>query len=510
MTETPIYISQPRKQPRLALLGDGIRETPRGFATLAQGCPSVHLKRIWTKPAYTSPILHLNARGCAVTRIKKKNSEPVHSELTSLIRTDSTGLAPGASGTVDRVSHPQPQRTQNRCSTTTAIDLLDPLGPSALRAAAQKKMPVSLLISALRRGMELAALPSVFHGSVQGRIDLCAERSTLFVRPTINRGMCHGPAFSPKVTALSMAALAFERGTEDLDDAEMPELEVVVATPSEHRNREIMPRRNEERIAKPSSGTHDPMEIKCTDLSEVVKAQGQVDASTEQETRVQRGLRSEGKLDTEPTIIGDDKGMSPNAAPASSNGGGASGTESSISQYPFFDIVGSSASGSESEEPKCGELSELLHAMALTTRDRSQATMALSSAPGVPTGDVAIPQCTRGYPESPELISAHRQLECALVLDPNNIDARLARADLRRATGNTAGALRDLKAASTQEPALLETHIMRAVLFINYMHDFDSGKSAAKEAHVPHRVPEFFDMSSARGGACMIGGCTPM
>ena len=155
-------------------------------------------------------------------------------------------------------------------------------------------------------------------------------------------------------------------------------------------------------------------------------------------------------------------------------------------------------------------LAHSLLAMALTTRDRSQATVALSSAPGVPTGDVPIPQGTRGYPESPELIFAHRQLECALVLDPDNIDARLARADLRRATGNTAGALRDLKAASTQEPALLETHIMRAVVFINYMHDFDSGKSAAIEAHVPYRVPEFFDMSSARRGACMIGGCTSM
>ena len=60
---------------------------------------------------------------------------------------------------------------------------------------------------------------------MRGHLELSIEPSTLFIRPAVHRGMHQEPP-TPKVATLSMAALAFERGTEDLDDGEvLPELE---------------------------------------------------------------------------------------------------------------------------------------------------------------------------------------------------------------------------------------------------------------------------------------------
>lgn len=95
-----------------------------------------------------------------------------------------------------------------------------------------KETPVTLLLSAVRRGTQMAKWPMPTDSLFQTHLELSIEKSTLFIRPTVDRGIGSGPVKSPKVTALSMAALAFERGTEDLDETERSDNSILSASTS--------------------------------------------------------------------------------------------------------------------------------------------------------------------------------------------------------------------------------------------------------------------------------------
>ena len=188
-SETPTFISQPRKQPRLALLGDAICATPRGSP----------------KPARHTALLR--------TQVPFPGN---YSDI-SLLTTEGIG---GREAYAGKEWHFQSEDKDLHFAQT----VLDRLIPLEERITHQKT-PVSLLLNAVRRGIDLAKVPTVSDRPMRGHLELSIEPSTLFIRPAVHRGMHQEPP-TPKVATLSMAALAFERGTEDLDDGEvLPELE---------------------------------------------------------------------------------------------------------------------------------------------------------------------------------------------------------------------------------------------------------------------------------------------
>lgn len=132
--------------------------------------------------------------------------------------------------------------------------------------------------------------------------------------------------------------------------------------------------------------------------------------------------------------------------------------------------------------------------MALTTDERFHVKELVDTAKDIIDDEPSlvslapVHQCQANSP----LALAGRQIKLAMGFEPYNVDVVCARADFRLACGNMTGALRDLKRASTQEPALLEAQITRAVIFANNMRDLKSAIIAAKEAYAVHRVGSLF------------------
>lgn len=134
-------------------------------------------------------------------------------------------------------------------------------------------------------------------------------------------------------------------------------------------------------------------------------------------------------------------------------------------------------------------LAHTLLAMALTTDERAYDKEILDTTKDIIIDELSLlPLASAHQCQASPLILAGRQIKLAMALEPCNVDVICARADFRRACGNMTGALRDLKRASAQEPALLEVEITRALIFINHMRDLKSAVDAAEEAYVAHRV----------------------
>ena len=189
------FISQRKKQPALALTGDGIQNVqppiPLMLSTEAMHVNSLDESRMrMSFGAYAW--IEKNAQ-----RRKRRKSCRVKSKIHR--------RAPIAGISQDAV-----------------IKLLpEPLhGIYIDKAMAQDSngLSASIFFGAVRRGVELGVFPEILGTSPEDTFELTAERSKLFMRPTADRRRQQELPVLPKATALSMAALAFERATEDLDE----------------------------------------------------------------------------------------------------------------------------------------------------------------------------------------------------------------------------------------------------------------------------------------------------
>lgn len=208
------FISQRRKEPSLTLFGDAVKT----FSTTVAGQLNNSCDLV------TSFDSLRNSRGFTPKRSRGNDiANPVRDLSVMICRRGcrQVGDNPVKGNCISCTKIPPAFHPKWKKSIPDSLRGQSSMEIDDLVRSCAEHTPVIVLLSAVRRGVVLSVLPTSFGRSLRKDLEVSTEQSTLFERPFLERNRKREIPVPPKATALSMAALAFERATEDLDEEDL-------------------------------------------------------------------------------------------------------------------------------------------------------------------------------------------------------------------------------------------------------------------------------------------------